>query len=236
MYRIFIDSKSFIKVLLCFVYERNHVPGLRQTLKGQSVGMREQLNLPSWTDRCASSVETAHSSDWDLPPGQYGSCHGLQDRKDLWHWTQRCEMWKGRCLLPETLAPCLRTSPTAHSWDRTPSLSHISRKTWEDSELCPVEICRIQSLLKNTLQFQREDMFWLKCFAWRFPTNSNYNKNFQNSTALSFLSCFAHLLHSLSFQLQLGHSITNTLPLLNPLIWNLLCSFLLSLWLAWNQI
>lgn len=223
MYKTFTDSKSLIKVLIFFLYKRNQVPALRQTPKGQSVGMWAQLNLPSWTGRCATRPT------WKLP-----WCP-LQDQKDLWHWAQRSERWKGRCLLPETLAPCLRTCPTAHSWDRTPSCCHISRKTQEDSELCSVEISWIQGLLKNTLHFQREDMFWLKCFARRFPTNSNYNKSFQNSAAPHFLSCFANLFHVLSFKLQLDHSITNTLPLLNFLTWNL-CSFLLFLWAVWNQI
>lgn len=141
----------------------------------------------------------------------------LQDQKDLWHGTHRCGRWKMPAAWNLFLAPCLRASPTAYSRDRTPSPCHISRKTQEDPELRPVEICWIQNLLKNTLYFQREVMFWLKCFARRFPTNSNYNKSFQNSRVPSFLSFPANLLHSVSFKLQLGHSITNTLPLLDPL-------------------
>lgn len=46
-------------------------------------------------------------------------------------------------------ALCLRTSPTAHSRDRAPAACHISSKTWEDSELCPVETCSIQNFFNN---------------------------------------------------------------------------------------
>lgn len=151
-----------------------------------------QLCRGSWQLRAATRPR------WKLP-----WCP-LQGQKDLWHGTQRCERWKGRCLLHET-SPQLFASeqvPLHRAGTGLLPLATSPGRTQEDSELCPMESCCIQNLLKNTRQFQREDMFWLKFFARRLPTNSDYNKSFQNSRVPSVLSCSANLLHGLSFKLS----------------------------------
>lgn len=134
MFKMFIVSKSFIKLLLCFPYERNNVPVLRQTPKGQSVGVWRHLGLPSQTGGCLQysswglALRAAElQAVAKLPPGQPGSCCDALCKTSQSSHT-KVGVMEGKVPAAWDLfsAPCLRRRSTAHSRNRAPShLPHL---------------------------------------------------------------------------------------------------------------
>lgn len=153
-----------------------------------------------WRGSSELSLRAAIRPTWKLP-----WCP-LQDQKNLWHWTQRCERWKGRCLLPETSSQLLASEQiplhTAGTGLLLPVTSPGRPERTQSFALWKFVQSKTFST-QHTVVSERRDFLVLhdlvlKCFARRFPTKFNYSKSFQNSTAPSLLSCFANLFHGLT--------------------------------------